>query len=111
MYKLNGIYYIITDHPDVAEIVLKSTSPWGNYTYKYLIDHATPPTAGGNPRQGALVDTPSGQWYYMAFMDTYPLGRTPLLAPIGWGSDGFPTISVSTKSVCRLRHHRTPFHS
>jgi beta-xylosidase len=30
----------------------------------------------------------------MAFIDNYPGGRTPVLAPITWGSDGFPTITT-----------------
>lgn len=28
----------------------------------------------------------------MAFVDNYPGGRTPVLAPITWGSDGFPSV-------------------
>lgn len=30
----------------------------------------------------------------MAFIDNYPGGRTPVLAPITWGSDGFPILST-----------------
>jgi beta-xylosidase len=30
----------------------------------------------------------------MAFADMYPGGRAPVLAPITWGSDGFPTIQL-----------------
>lgn len=30
----------------------------------------------------------------MAFVDNYPGGRTPVLAPITWGSDGFPAITT-----------------
>ena len=31
----------------------------------------------------------------MAFIDNYPGGRTPVLAPITWGSDGFPVLTTS----------------
>jgi beta-xylosidase len=30
----------------------------------------------------------------MAFVDNYPGGRTPVLAPITWGSDGFPILTT-----------------
>lgn len=30
----------------------------------------------------------------MAFIDNYPGGRTPVLAPITWGSDGFPVLTT-----------------
>lgn len=40
------------------------------------------------------MDTPNGDWYYMAFVDSYPGGRVPVLAPITWGSDGFPVITT-----------------
>jgi beta-xylosidase len=29
----------------------------------------------------------------MAFIDSYPGGRVPVLAPITWGTDGFPTLT------------------
>lgn len=44
--------------------------------------------------KGGIVDTPGGNWYYMAFIDNYPGGRTPVLAPISWGSDGFPILTT-----------------
>jgi beta-xylosidase len=92
-YKVNGKYYILTDHPATAEYVLQASNPFGPYTIKALVDTITSPVSGsGNPHQGGIVDTPSGDWYYMAFIDNYPGGRVPVLAPITWGSDGFPVI-------------------
>ncbi|KAJ5439033.1 uncharacterized protein N7458_010031 [Penicillium daleae] len=95
-YKINGEYYIFNDLPASAEYVLKSSSPWGPYTQKLLESNiATPISGGGVPHQGGIVDTPNGDWYYMAFVDSYPGGRVPVLAPITWGSDGFPVISTA----------------
>lgn len=56
------------------------------------------PVAGGaTPHQGALVDTPDGAtWHYMAFVDAYPLGRIPVLAPISWDASGWPSIVTAT---------------
>ena len=95
MYKRNGQYYIVATHPANAEYTLKASSPWGGYSIKPLAVSVRAPISGGNPHQGGLIDTPSGQWYYMAFIDAYPGGRIPTLAPITWGSDGFPTLQLS----------------
>lgn len=50
----------------------------------------------GNAFQGALVDTPSGQWYWMSASALgWPAGRVPLLMPVSIGSDGWPTPTLS----------------
>jgi len=97
MYKRNGQYYILTTHPANQEWVLKSSSPMGSYNnVKVLANSLSPPVSGGgNPHQGGLVDLPDGRWYYMAFEDAYPGGRIPVLAPVSWGSDGFPTLTTA----------------
>ena len=46
----------------------------------------------GTPHQGSLIDTPNGDWYYAAFLDAYPLGRIPVLAPIEFDGQGIPTV-------------------
>ncbi|KAI1333671.1 glycoside hydrolase family 43 protein [Xylariaceae sp. FL0016] len=95
MYKYNGNYYILNTHPANQEWTLKSSDPFGTYSIKILADTLTGPAAGGgNPHQGGLVETQDGDWYYMAFEDAYPGGRIPVLAPITWGSDGFPTLTL-----------------
>ncbi|CZR56427.1 probable xylosidase/glycosyl hydrolase [Phialocephala subalpina] len=94
MYKYNGSYYIFNTRPADAQFVLKSTNgPFGPYVVKELLaDIEGPIVGGGVPHQGSLVDTQKGDWYYMAFEDSYPGGRMPVLAPITWGSDGFPIL-------------------
>ncbi|KAI3397165.1 hypothetical protein diail_11139 [Diaporthe ilicicola] len=96
MYKYNGKYYIFVTEPATSQYVLQASSPWGPYNIKALVQSVTPPVSGaGNPHQGSLVDTPDGNWYYMAFIDSYPGGRVPVLAPVTWGSDGFPAVTLS----------------
>ncbi|RYP64490.1 hypothetical protein DL771_008734 [Monosporascus sp. 5C6A] len=96
MYKRNGQYYILVTRPANAEYVLKASSPFGSYTIKVLANNVPPATTGaGYPHQGGLVDTPDGKWYYAAFEDAYPGGRIPVLAPVTWGSDGFPALTLS----------------
>ncbi|KAL2069524.1 hypothetical protein VTL71DRAFT_14203 [Oculimacula yallundae] len=95
MYKKGGSYYIFVTRPANGQYVLKSSSPFGPYTNKQLLLNLKGPIPnGGVPHQGGLVDTPSGAWYYMAFVDSYPGGRVPALAPITWGSDGFPSLQL-----------------
>ncbi|KAG8953791.1 hypothetical protein FRC04_001421 [Tulasnella sp. 424] len=77
-------------HPANEEWVIKYSSPFGSYSVKALVQSVGPPVSGaGYPHQGGIVDTPSGQWYYMAFIDAYPGGP-----PITWGSDGFPSVTL-----------------
>ncbi|KAG7285207.1 hypothetical protein NEMBOFW57_009828 [Staphylotrichum longicolle] len=59
MYKINGTYYILNDHPGSTAYVWKSASPWGPYEGKPLADSvASPVPGGGAPHQGSLIQTP-----------------------------------------------------
>ncbi|MEU6260228.1 glycoside hydrolase 43 family protein [Streptomyces griseorubiginosus] len=95
-YKINGNHYIFLTRPANGQYVLKSTSgPFGPYTLRQvLLDLPGPVSGGGVPHQGGLVQTQNGAWYYMAFVDAYPGGRIPVLAPITWTSDGWPTVQL-----------------
>jgi hypothetical protein len=74
MYKRNGSYYILNDEPATSEYVLKASSPFGPYTQKLLFQNLAAPSAdpGGNPHQGGIVQAGDGNWWYMAFVDSYP---------------------------------------
>ncbi|EOD43516.1 putative xylosidase glycosyl hydrolase protein [Neofusicoccum parvum UCRNP2] len=95
-YNINGTYYIFLTRPPDAEYVLKSTSgPFGPYEGRYLVDRVGAPVASaGAPHQGGIVDTPNGDWYYMSFIDAYPGGRMPVLAPITWDDEGWPSVTL-----------------
>jgi beta-xylosidase len=95
-YKVNGSYYIFTTHPPNGEYVLRSTSgPFGPYVIQKLISDVPSPVAGtGAPHQGGIVQTQAGDWYYMAFVDAYPGGRIPVLAPLRWKKDGWPEVQL-----------------
>lgn len=95
MYKRDGLYYVLDDHPGDTTYIWKSESPWGPYTSKALVSSIQSPVAsGGAPHQGSLVETENGDWYYMSFTWAYPAGRMPVLAPITWGTDGFPVLTT-----------------
>lgn len=94
LYKINGTYYILTTEPASWEWTLKSVGNdiWGPYQEYILANQVESPTPGsGYPHQGGIVDTPDGKWYYLAFIDDYPGGRCPVLAPIHFEA-GWPTL-------------------
>ncbi|KAL0943525.1 ricin b lectin [Colletotrichum truncatum] len=94
MYKINGMYYIWVTKPWDGQYVLKSSGgPFGPYEAREILADMRPPVAGaGAPHQGGLVDTPQGQWYYMAFIDAFPAGRIPVLAPVVFDCEGWPKV-------------------
>ncbi|KAI0137931.1 glycoside hydrolase family 43 protein [Hypoxylon sp. NC0597] len=93
MYKKDGFYYILDDHPGDITYVWKSDSPWGPYESKILVNAIKSPVPGGGaPHQGSLIQASTGDWYYMSFTWAYPNGRIPVLAPIKWEDDGFPSF-------------------
>lgn len=94
-YKRDGQYYIFVTRPADGQFILRSSSPWGPYTRRAVIDRNASPVAGGGvPHQGGLIQTQKGAWYYMAFIDAYPGGRIPALAPVTWSADGWPTVQL-----------------
>ncbi|KAK2808581.1 hypothetical protein FQN50_004613 [Emmonsiellopsis sp. PD_5] len=95
-YKIDGRYYILVTRPPDAEFVLMSTEgPFGPYTIQPLVDKVSSPVPStGNPHQGGIVDTPNGDWYYMAFIDAYPGGRIPVLAPVTFDGEGWPQVEL-----------------
>ncbi|WSA06216.1 family 43 glycosylhydrolase [Micromonospora sp. NBC_01813] len=95
-YKRNGNYYIWLTRPANGQYVLRSTNgPFGPYEMRQvLLNMSGPISGGGVPHQGGLVQTQSGAWWYMAFVDAYPGGRMPALAPITWTADGWPQVQT-----------------
>ncbi|WP_206784909.1 family 43 glycosylhydrolase [Amycolatopsis sp. MtRt-6] len=94
-YKRNGSYYIFVTRPANGQYILKASNPWGPYTVQQLLlDLPGPIQGGGVPHQGGLVQTQNGDWYYMSFVDAYPGGRVPALAPISWTADGWPRLQT-----------------
>ncbi|HST82215.1 MAG TPA: glycoside hydrolase 43 family protein [Kineosporiaceae bacterium] len=94
-YKRNGYYYIWLTRPANGQYVLRSTSPFGPYEMRQVLLNLPGPISGGGvPHQGGLVQTQNGDWYYMAFVDAFPGGRVPALAPISWSGDGWPSVQT-----------------
>lgn len=95
-YKIEGNYYIFVTQYANGEYVLRSTDgPFGPYTLRPFAVKLPFEArgAGAAPHQGGIVETQNGDWYYMAFNDSYPAGRLPVLMPITW-SDGWPSTTL-----------------
>jgi len=93
LFKRDGYYYLSIPEGGVGrgwQMVLRSKSIYGPYEGKRVLEQGSTPING--PHQGALVDTPSGEWWFYHFQETHPLGRVMHLQPVTWQPDGFPTI-------------------
>lgn len=88
LYKRNGYYYIFAPAGGVKQgwqTVLRSRNIWGPYEYRNVLMQKD--TAVNGPHQGAWVDTPSGEDWFIHFQDVYAAGRITHLQPMRWEHD------------------------
>lgn len=93
-YKRNGYYYLSIPEGGVGEgwqTILRSKNIYGPYEKKVVLEKGMTDVNG--PHQGALVDTPEGEWWFYHFQLTEPLGRVVHLQPAHWKED-WPVIGV-----------------
>jgi len=94
-YKYKGRYYIFSPAGGVPtgwQVVLKASSPWGPYEERVVMAQGDSPTNG--PHQGAWVDTPSGEHWFLHFQDKDAYGRVVHLQPMAWTEEGWPVIGA-----------------
>jgi beta-xylosidase len=99
VYKINGYYYLYCTYGglDGFQVALRSKHIYGPYEQKVVIRDTTKgPNYGIH--QGALIQTQTGQWWTMLFVDSGPFGRFPSLQPVTW-QDGWPVVGVNGKAV------------
>ena len=95
-YKHNGYYYIFAPAGGVAtgwQLVLRSKNVFGPYESKIVMSQGKTDING--PHQGAWVDIPSGEAWFLHFQDKGAYGRVLHLNPMEWKSD-WPVIGVDT---------------
>lgn len=99
VYKLNGYYYLYCTYGglDGMQVALRSRNIYGPYEQKLLIYDTTKGINYGI-HQGALIQTQTGEWWTILFVDSGPFGRFPSLQPITWADD-WPMIGVNGKAV------------
>lgn len=94
LFKKDGYYYISIPEGGVGtgwQTVLRAANIYGPYEKKVVLEQGT--TNVNGPHQGALVDTPDGEWWFYHFQSKDPLGRIVHLQPVIW-KDGFPQIGA-----------------
>ena len=92
--KRNGWYYLIIPEGGVGQgwqTILRSRNVYGPYEKRVVLEQGS--TGINGPHQGALVDTPDGEWWFYHFQETPVLGRVVHLQPARWRDD-WPLIGV-----------------
>jgi len=83
--KRNGYYYLIIPEGGVGtgwQTCLRSKCIYGPYDRQVVLEQGA--TNINGPHQGALVDTPDGEWWFYHFQELSPLGRIVHLQPARW---------------------------
>lgn len=91
-YKRNGYYYILAPAGGVKtgwQVALRSKNVFGPYERKIVMAQGKSTING--PHQGAWVDTPTGEHWFLHFQDCYAYGRVVHLQPMVWRND-WPVI-------------------
>jgi len=94
LYKRNGWYYIFAPFGGVstgAQAVGRARDIRGPYEWHTVLKPGTSGVQG--PHQGAWVETPSGQGWFIHFNSTGAFGRIDYLEPLRWVDD-WPIIGA-----------------
>lgn len=107
LYKRNGYYYIFAPAGGVAtgwQLVLRSKNIYGPYERRVVLEQGS--TVINGPHQGAWVDTPAGEHWFVHFQDKDAYGRVVHLQPMSWandwpvmGSKGLPVLTHRKPNV------------
>ncbi len=92
VYKRDGWYYILAPAGGVRQgwqAALRSRRIEGPYEIRNVMDQGS--TVINGPHQGALVDTPQGDEWFLHFQDRGLYGRICHLQPVSW-KEGWPVI-------------------
>lgn len=96
LYKRNGFYYIFAPAGSVQtgwQVILRSKNIYGPYENKITLAQGKSTVNG--PHQGAWVDTPNGESWFLHFQDKGIYGRVMHLQPMKWVND-WPVMGVDT---------------
>lgn len=91
-YKRNGWYYVFAPAGGVKQgwqSVFRSRSIGGPYEHRIVLAQGSTDING--PHQGALVDTPHGESWFVHFQDAEAYGRIVHMQPVAWRDD-WPVI-------------------
>ena len=92
LYKRNGYYYIFAPAGGVTngwQTVLRSRNIEGPYEERIVLHQGK--TSVNGPHQGAWVETPNGESWFLHFQEAGNAGRVIHLQPMRWEED-WPVI-------------------
>ena len=95
VHKRNGWYYIFAPAGGVAtgwQVVLRSRNILGPYEDRIVLQQGRSSVNG--PHQGAWVDTPHGEDWFVHFQSRGLYGRITHLQPMTWGENDWPIIGT-----------------
>ena len=96
LYKRHGWYYVLAPAGGVAtgyQAVFRSKNIYGPYEVRIVLDQGR--TAINGPHQGAWVDTPTGEDWFLHFQDMGAYGRVLHLQPMSWRDDDWPVMGAN----------------
>jgi beta-xylosidase len=88
LYKRRGYYYIFAPFGGVgsgAQAVLRSRAIYGPYEHRVVLAQGS--TNINGPHQGAYVETPDGEGWFIHFQSDGAHGRIVHLEPVRWRDD------------------------
>lgn len=103
VYKINGYYYLYSTYGGAngIQVALRSKNIYGPYEEKVVLDE-TEKGINFGMHQGALIETQTGEWWTMLFVDRGSFGRIPSLQPVAW-VDGWPMVGINGKAVTKYK--------
>ncbi|MEZ0492011.1 family 43 glycosylhydrolase [Kineococcus sp. TBRC 1896] len=99
LYRRGSSYYVFAPAGGVAtgwQSVFRSGSLQGPWEHRVVLRQGGTDVNG--PHQGAWVDTPAGDDWFLHFQDTGAAGRVVHLQPLRWAEDGWPVIGATPGS-------------
>jgi beta-xylosidase len=100
LYKRNGYYYLLAPAGGVAmgwQLAMRSKNIYGPYETKKVLAQGN--TNINGPHQGGLVDTQTGESWFIHFQDKGVYGRILHLQPVTW-KDNWPVMGINDKDYC-----------
>ena len=94
-YKRDDTYWIFAPVGGVtsgSQAVYRAKSIHGPYDARIVLAQGS--TVINGPHQGAWVDTPAGEHWFLHFQDRGPYGRVVHLQPMAWRADGWPAMGT-----------------
>jgi len=104
LFKREGWYYISLPEGGVTtggQTLLRSKNLYGPYERREVL----PP---GSPHQGGLVETSTGESWFIGYLSTGSFGRVAHLLPVRWGEEGWPVFGKDGLPITEGRKPALP---